>query len=143
MSKFTECPADVAPGDIVRCMSLAGLKPDGPLKLRHVYTVRGNEGFDGVEPAQRSHVPVIHLEGIPGVYGTFRFELVARRAEAEADLPSAVAARMAEVMRRREAETGACTFDDLARAGFTMAQIVEFKDEARGLAGAPSELAAA
>lgn len=46
-------------------------------------------------------------------------------------------------MRRHEAESGACTADDLARAGFTSAQILEYADEARGLAGAPSELAAA
>ncbi len=140
---FTECPADVGPGDIVRCRSLAGLRPESPLTLNHIYTVLGNEGPGDAEPVQRSRVPTIHLKGISGgPYATFRFELVARVPEPAAEC-AAIATRMADVMRRREAETGRCTFDDLACAGFTSAQIIEFSDEARGLAGAPSELAAA
>ncbi|MEP9378428.1 hypothetical protein ABLE91_17055 [Aquabacter sp. CN5-332] len=141
---FTECPPDVAAGDIVRCMSLAGLKADSPLLLGNVYTVRANEGLDDVEPMQRSRVPVIHLAGIAGgPYATFRFSLVSRRREAAAQEAAATAARMARVMHERVSLTGHCTEHDLARAGFTAAQILEFADDARGLAGAPSELAAA
>ncbi|GGF56487.1 hypothetical protein GCM10007301_15190 [Azorhizobium oxalatiphilum] len=139
---FPECPADVGPGDILRCRTLAGQLPWSPLKLNHIYTVRESEGLGDVEPLQRSRMPVVHLKEIDGgPYAVFRFELVARRPDWQAEC-SAVAARMADVMRQREAETGRCTADDLACAGFTCAQIIEFADEARGIAGAPSQMEA-
>jgi len=139
---FTQCPDDVAPGDIVRCKSLAGVRPGSPLAIGNIYTVRAIEGLDDVEALQRSRAPVVHLAGIPGAYATFRFELVARAVAAPSGA-SEIAVRMAAVMREREAATGACDQHDLARAGFTSAQIIEYADEARGLAGAPSRLAAA
>ncbi|MEW6256914.1 MAG: hypothetical protein AB1592_13245 [Pseudomonadota bacterium] len=140
---YTECPPDVRPGDIVRCRSLAGLRPGDPLSLNHIYTVRANEGLGDGEPMQRSRLPVLHLAGISGEYATFRFELVARRDAAAIREATDTARRMAAVMRERVTLTGACTEHDLARAGFTAAQILEFADEARGLAGPLPELAAA
>lgn len=140
---YTECPPDVRPGDIVRCRSLAGVLPGTPLIVGNVYTVRANEGLDDGEPFQRSRVPVLHLAGIPGSYATFRFDLVARAAAAAAQEAHDTAARMAAVMRERVTLCGACTEHDLARAGFTAAQVIEFADEARGLAGPVPELAAA
>jgi len=141
--RYTECSADVGPGDIVRCCSLAGLHPGSPLAVGHIYTVRANEGLGDGEPLQRSRSPILHLKGIPGTFATFRFELVARAADAAPQDATFIAARMAAVMRERVALSGACTADDLARAGFTAAQIIEFADEARGLAGPLPELAAA
>lgn len=139
---YTECPADVGPGDIVRCRSLAGLRPGNPLAIGHIYTVRANEGLGDAEPMQRSRVAVLHLAGIPGEYATFRFELVARRDAAAIQEASETAARMATFMRERVALAGACTEHDLARAGFTAAQVIEFADDARGLAGPLTDLAA-
>lgn len=143
MSSYTECPPDVRPGDIVRCRSLAGLRPGDPLVMGNIYTVRANEGLGDGEPMQRSRMPVLHLAGIPGEYAAFRFELVARRDAAAVAEAGEIACRMAAVMRERVALTGACTEHDLARAGFTAAQVLEFADEARGLAGPLPELAAA
>jgi hypothetical protein len=128
------------PRDIVRCIETAGL-PDAPLTRGHIYTVKAVEGLDTIEPAKLAVSPIVHLEGIPGAFAPFRFKLQAHGIQPSETDP--VAIRMARVMRRHEAETGACTADDLARAGFTSAQILEYADEARGLAGAPSELAAA
>lgn len=41
---------------------------------------------------------------------------------------------MADVMRRHEASDGACTFAQLAAAGFSEAEIEAYRDDARGLA---------
>lgn len=140
---YTECPPDVGPGDIVRCRSLAGLRPGSPLSLGNIYTVRANDGLGDGEPLQRSRVPVLRLIEIPGDYATFRFELVARRAAAAIAEAHETARHMARVMRERVALTGCCTEHDLARAGFTAAQILEFADEARGIAGPLTDLVAA
>lgn len=45
-----------------------------------------------------------------------------------------IPAAMAEVMVERESGSGGCTVDDLASAGFTAAEILEYTDDARKLA---------
>lgn len=44
-------------------------------------------------------------------------------------------AAMARVMYETSLQSGGCTADDLARAGFTAAEILEHADDARALAG--------
>ncbi|MEW6121617.1 MAG: hypothetical protein AB1698_03325 [Pseudomonadota bacterium] len=141
--RYTECPADVGPGDIVRCCSLDGLREGTPLIKGNIYTVRANESLGDGEPLQASRASVLHLAGVPGTFAPFRFTLVTRRAEAAIAEAHDTAARMAAVMRERVTLSGSCTEHDLARAGFTAAQVLEFADEARGLAGPLPELAAA
>lgn len=127
-------------GDIVRCVI-----PQEPLKRNHIYTVAGIE--DASEPVAPTPLPCafLHLVGLEQLrFFASRFALVARK-PANDDAPRAAAetiARMAQVMRERVAAEGACTIDDLARAGFTAAQIFECADEARGRAGIlPPEVA--
>lgn len=56
----------------------------------------------------------------------------------------AIAARMAKAMIERTRNTGACTFTDLRRAGFSRDQILAHIDDARELIGASaSDLLAA
>lgn len=47
---------------------------------------------------------------------------------------SATVDLMADVMRERVAQDGACTVDHLSAAGFTAAEIAEYADIARGRA---------
>ncbi len=139
---YTECPPDVEPGDIVRCRSLAGVRPDSPLGGQHLHRPRANEGLGDAEPLQRSRVPVLHLAGIPGEYATpVRAGGTPQRAAVQE--AHETAGLMARVMRECANTSGACTEHDLARAGFTAAQILEFADAARGIAGPLAEQVAA
>lgn len=126
-------PTPFAPGDIVRCITLTSAGPDCPLRQGHIYTVRGVEAVDG--SPQFGRVDHLHLHGIPQAYGAWRFALVARADNDAAEPGDGIAHQMAAVMRERLAAEGQCTIDDLARAGFTSAQIIEYADEARGIAG--------
>lgn len=128
-----------AVGDVVRCTETFGLEPDGPIMKGHIYQVRALEG-DATAPAAL-RFPLVHLHGVEGGYGAFRFTMVSpAAAPAAAD---DVAARMAQVMRERVCETGCCDAQDLARAGFTSIEITAHAAAARRLAGAPTTQVAA
>lgn len=131
--------APFAPGDVVRCVSVAGAGARFPLTLGHVYSVRARTEVDpgGAEP-----LPMVWLHGFSPAFAEFRFKLVTR-ATPEVNPVAAAVSRMAAVMVQCERESGGCTIDDLARAGFTSAQIIEYADEARAIAGAPTGLVAA
>lgn len=122
------------PRDVVRAVNMAGTRPDCPLKPGNIYTCASIEAVPALhEPGSAIHL--VHLDRIPGSFLADRFVLVARAAAPEPVHPDA--ARMAQVMKAREAATGACTEHDLKRAGFTPAQIATHADAARGIAGAP------
>lgn len=131
---------DFGPRDVVRCVNAAGIKPDCPLRQGRIYTVLGIEEGTRSCPEMAQIEPIVRLCGVNGAYGAFRFALVAPASPRPESNPTA--ARMAQVLRLRVRENDACTLDDLTRAGFTAAQIIEHIDEARGIAGAPEMVAA-
>lgn len=125
-----------AVGDVVRCIDTFGMPKDSPLIKGHIYKVRAIEG-DAAAPAAL-RFPLVHLHGIEGGYGAFRFV----KAEEPTDAPP-VAARMAQVMREKAAEAGSCDAHDLIAAGFTSAEIIAYGHEAALLAHAPGAQVAA
>lgn len=131
-------------GDFVRCVSAVGW-PDGtfPLQVGHVYQVRAIEQAGDFDAAAVGKGPLVYVHGHPRGFLPFRFVLTVKApANDDPCAAAAVPQLMARTMRECLALTGACTVDDLARAGFTSAQIIEFSDEARGLAGPVSDCAA-
>ena len=129
-----------AVGDVVRCVDTSGMPKDSPLTREHIYTVRAIEGDDAAPAALR--FPLVHLHGIEGGYGAFRFM---KADEAQGDGPQAdpMAARMAKVMREKACETGSCDAHDLIAAGFSQAEILAYGYEACLIAhGATPEVAA-
>ncbi|MFG1414017.1 hypothetical protein V5G24_23230 [Xanthobacter sp. VTT E-85241] len=134
------------PGDVVRLEETLALPAGCPLKQGHIYTVLRVDGL-----LHDMHTCLVLAGAETWTPFAWRFALVARGphapvAEASAqgaEEARAIVERMTQVMRERERETGACDRHDLARAGFTAAQIIEYADEARGLAGAPSQQVAA
>lgn len=130
-------PAPFAAGDLVRCTSTHAGGTKFPLKLNHLYRVRCIAGGDSPHHPFR-----VFLHRHARAFDMFRFALECPAKAAAAEVER-VTRRMAQVMRDCEGATGVCTADDLACAGFTAAQIIEYADEARGLAGAPSGLMAA
>lgn len=127
--------------DVVRCTSVFGGGPRFPLTKGHIYTVLAVEPCDHLSAVQQMAAPLLWLHGFAQGFAPFRFTKVADGTQSAT--PAGIAVRMAEVMRTCERATGGCTADDLARAGFSAAQIIEYADEARALAGPPSGLAAA
>ncbi|MFG1465229.1 hypothetical protein V5F77_20305 [Xanthobacter sp. DSM 24535] len=134
-------PHGLKANDVVRCTSIFGAGPRFPLAKGHIYTVRAVEPGDHLNPSQQMAAPLIWLHGFAQGFAPFRFAKVADGTQPAP--PAGIAVRMADVMRACEHATGGCTADDLARAGFSAAQIKEYADEARALAGPPSGLAAA
>ncbi|MBB6308943.1 hypothetical protein [Xanthobacter tagetidis] len=125
-----------APRDVVRCV-----QPTGRLIKGQIYQVRATQPAEDVLAAALGEGPYVHLYDFEGAFIAARFVLVAR-APANDDAAHDVAQRMAQVMRERVALAGSCDVHDLARAGFTAAQIIEYADEARGIAGPlPAEVA--
>lgn len=133
-----------AVGDVVRCVDTSGMPTASPLIHGHIYTVRAIEGDEAAPAALR--FPLVHLHGIEGGYGAFRF-MKADEAQGAGPQADPVAARMAQVMREKACETGSCDAHDLIAAGFSQAEILAYGDEARLLAhgayGQPAEQVAA
>lgn len=133
-----------AVGDVVRCIDTSGMAKDSPLIRGHIYTVRAIEG-DEAAPAALCF-PLVHLHGIEGGYGAFRF-MKAEEATGAAPQADPVAARMARVMREKAAETGSCDAHDLIAAGFSRDEIIAYGYEAsliaHGAPGQPTEQVAA
>jgi hypothetical protein len=117
--------------DVVRC-----IHPTGLLVKGQIYLVSGVEPAEDALAAARGEGPYVHLDRISGSFIAQRFVLVAR-GPANDDEAVDIPRRMADVMRERVALAGSCDAHDLARAGFTAAQILEYADEARGIAGPP------
>lgn len=129
---------DVRPGDMVRLVRAEGLPVGCDFQPGHIYGVARVEA-DSIASDTR----LILAKAPQWRLLAWRFERVAAALPADPPPTSPIVERMAQVMRERELETGACDRHDLARAGFTAAQIIEYADEARGLAGAPSQQVAA
>ncbi|QTL01936.1 hypothetical protein J5J86_14090 [Aquabacter sp. L1I39] len=126
-----------AVGDVVRCVDTCGMPKDSPLIRGHIYTVRAIEGDEAAPAALR--FPLVHLHGIEGGYGAFRFVKV-EEAPPAAPQADPLPVRMAQVMREKAAETGACDAHDLLAAGFSQAEIIAYGYEATLIAhGAPAQ----
>lgn len=126
--RWTECPPDVRPGDIVRCMSVVGLCLGTALAVARYYVVCANHAQGDGEPFEWSRRPAIELREAPFLYAPFRFELVLTGADA------ALASKMADFMRETEASAGACMEADLLDQGFSAEEIERVHEAAEGLA---------
>ncbi|MCL8385533.1 hypothetical protein [Xanthobacter aminoxidans] len=128
------CP--FAPGDIVRCETVAGSGPPLPLVVGQIYTIRAVQQAETIEQALDHAAPVLYLHGYESPFLAFRFSMVVKAPANDDPCESVVIPRlMAQVFKECVASHGHCDVHDLARAGFTAAQIAEFVDEARRLAG--------
>lgn len=131
----TSPPFTIAAGAMVRCLSAEGLPAGDPLHQGHVYQVRGVAELADAGPSAGAGTAV-YLHGLTRGYAPWRFGPAFAGNDNPAPAPaSCLAQLMARVMRETVAAQGSCDVHDLARAGFTMAQIIEYADEARGLAG--------
>ncbi|WP_454919250.1 hypothetical protein [Xanthobacter sediminis] len=134
MSASPKLPKLPAVGDWVRCVTDAAWDSaffgPFPLVVGRVYQVRA------VTPDDSGLGGAVYVHGFPNGFIPERFDTHARAAANDDPCDAVVIPRrMAQVMREQVAAGGACTVDDLARAGFTAAQILEYADEARGIAG--------
>lgn len=129
-------------GDFVRCVSDAGWNGGPfPLILGHVYMVRAVEGAGDFDALAMGAGPRLYLHGAAPAFLACRFEIVAQAPANDDPCPAAaIPQKMARVMRERAAATGSCDLDDLARAGFSTAEIIEYRDEALRLAGPVGDL---
>lgn len=129
-----KCP--FAPGDIVRCETVAGSGPPLPLTVGQIYTVRAVKQADSIEEALDHAAPILYLHGYESPFLAFRFSLVVKAPANDDPCETVVIPhRMAQVFRECAEAKGHCDVHDLARAGFTAAQITEYADEARRIAG--------
>lgn len=128
---------DIAPRDVVRCISAAGWNAETfPLSVGHIYTVRAVQGAEDADAAMGLRGPVVFLDGFVEPFLAFRFKVVAKApANDEPCAAVTIPHRMAQVFRACFDARGYCDVHDLARAGFTAAQITEYADEARWIAG--------
>lgn len=131
-------PAPFAPGDIVKCVFDRASGPRLPISEGQIYTVRAVRPPESPASAADGETTLVWLAGFERSFFAARFVLVARAPANDAPCEAvAVPRRMARVFRECAASHGCCDVHDLARAGFTAAQITEYADEARRLAGAP------
>lgn len=128
-------PCPFGPGDIVRLVSDFSSGAPLPLALGHIYTVRAVREAASLDDAMGGG-PLIWVTGHEQSFLAARFELVAKAPANDQPCEAvAIPHRMAKVFRRCIEARGYCDVHDLARAGFTAAQITEYADEARRIAG--------
>ncbi|MFG1376123.1 hypothetical protein [Xanthobacter autotrophicus] len=128
------CPFGV--GDVVKFALAATSGATLPLTLGRIYTVRATRDVASLEEAQEGRAPLVWVHGHAEPFLAVRFELVAKAPANDPPCEAVTLPRqMAQVFRECVATHGFCDVHDLARAGFTAAQITEYQDEARGLAG--------
>ncbi|MBP2147960.1 hypothetical protein [Xanthobacter flavus] len=129
-------PCPFGPGDIVRCVNLAGSGAPLPLTVGNIYTVAAVKEAESLDAALGQEAPLVYLRGYERSFLAVRFELVIKAPANDQPCEAvAIPARMARVFRECFEAHGACDVHDLARAGFTAAQITEYADEARRIAG--------
>lgn len=129
-------PCPFGPGDIVRCIDIAGSGAPLPLKVGNIYTVSAVTEAESLDAALGQEAPLVYLSGYERAFLAVRFALVIKAPANDQPCEAvAIPARMARVFRACFEAHGACDVHDLARAGFTMAQITEYADEARRIAG--------
>lgn len=128
------CP--FGPGDIVRCVNVAGSGAPLPLTVGHIYTVSAVMEAESIEAALGQEAPLVYLSGFERSFLAVRFELVIKAPANDQPCEAvAIPARMAKVFRECFEAHGCCDVHDLARAGFTTEQITEYANEARRIAG--------
>ncbi|WP_029554799.1 hypothetical protein [Xanthobacter sp. 91] len=129
-------PCPFGPGDIVRCIDIAGSGAPLPLVLQQIYSVRAVKEAESLDAALGQEAPLVYLHGYERPFLAVRFKLVIKAPANDQPCEAVtIPHRMAQVFKECAAARGFCDVHDLARAGFTTAQITEYADEARRIAG--------
>ncbi|MFG1255911.1 hypothetical protein V5F79_01200 [Xanthobacter flavus] len=129
-------PCPFGPGDIVRCVNLAGSGAPLPLIVGNIYTVSAVKEAESLDAALGQEAPLVYLSGFERSFLAVRFELVIKAPANDQPCEAVtIPHQMARVFLECAAARGYCDVHDLARAGFTTAQITEYADEARRIAG--------